>query len=228
MPAAASFQPRDRLEVPGDQRQPERVGPEDNASSSSTIPGATFAERSAGRGARTPRPSRPPRPRPAPTHPPRPAGHARSRGPCGRVLDRVDGRHVDAVHATGRGAQRDRVLVRGALEQRAVDVEQQEEQGLAAEVHVRGQPLGERGEQLRGRLRTSLELHHLHRRVHVAQRHAHDQSPSGCRSGRCGSRRRRYPCRARRRRQRERDALRLGRLAAAARRPVGSMRRPAR
>ena len=72
------------------------------------------------------------------------------------------------------------------------------------------EPPRERRDQPR-RVLHVVELDHLDRRVHVAQRDRHDAA-SGCRRARCGSRRRRCPCARAEAVDGERDALGLGRL----------------
>ena len=120
----------------------------------------------------------PSRPRPASSisdrRPPRRADRARSRGPCAprtRPIDRPARRRPCTAPAASRSARA--CSTRRPLQQRAVDVEEQEEQAQRPEVGVRRQPQRERRDQLRRGLDV-VELHHLDRRVHVAQRHRDD------------------------------------------------------
>ena len=202
-PARASLQPRDRLEVAGHQREPERVRPPGQRreqlghagrdAAPTGRPGTAPRRRADGRVA-SPRPARvAPRRR---RRPPAPAGRARSRRRCGprpRRASAVERRRRRAPAPPPRAAPaRARPRPAAAACRRCRTAA-----GAAQRAQVQAglEPPRERGDQPRGVLDV-VELDHLDRRVHVAQRDRDDRR-SGCRRARGGTRRRRCPCSAR-------------------------------
>jgi hypothetical protein len=130
---AGQLQARHRLEVPGNEREPELVATRRQRLEELGHPGRDHAGQVRGaqlgvgldRGALH---VAPPRVGLLPRHPGRDEQVADDRpvGPAGR-LDGVGVQRRHAVDGLGRGPQRVGVRLRGALEQRAVDVEEQQE-----------------------------------------------------------------------------------------------------
>ena len=177
-PGARELQPRDGSRLPVTSESRIASAARSSASSASSTPGATCAERSSGTSSRV-APTSASRERRrsalvdrAPRRRRRAAGcRARSPGRCAHRSRRARraGRRPRPRAIASCSAQRVLVGARGSAACRRCRTGAAARGAQRSKRDVRRQPLGERGDQLR-RVLDVVELHHLDRRVHVAQR----------------------------------------------------------